>query len=513
MRIDFPITITAADTNKRTISGTIVSWNEQGNTSAGATVFAKDSIDYSKPIKLLLEHDKTRPLGKLINIESTDSGLSGTFKLAKTFAADDALEEAATGLRDGFSVGVMVDSWDNKDGAMVISKSTLAEVSLVSDPAITSARVESVIATETPIENSEATAEDNKTEEKTLSEINSDAPVATEAVEAAKNEPVAVQANQPVAYTKPRSPIVSAGSYLEHSIKAAMGNDESNTYVKAANDTSTNTGLTLAPHLQEFITSTIGSRPSVDAVSRGALPASGMSFTIPKLTTAPTIDGNSTEGEALGGTEMASTYITVNVKKAAGLQEISWELIDRSSPVFYDELIRQLNNAYAKATDTALFTQFVTDGSAATAVATADADGLQSFIATEAAAAYAATGGFATNLVANSSWWSVLLGAQDGSKRPLYAAANPVNNSGIASPSSVVGSVLGTNLYVDPFIGSGTADDTMFLINPDAITFYEAPKTTLQVNAFANGRLQVAVYGYYAIATKIGAGIRRWNKQ
>jgi HK97 family phage prohead protease len=131
MKINFPITITAADTNKRTISGTIVSWNEAGNTSAGKTVFSKDSIDFSKPVKLLLEHDKTRPLGKLIDIVANDQGLEGTFKLAKTFAADDALEEAATGLRDGFSVGVMVDAWDNKDGAMVISKSSLSEVSLV----------------------------------------------------------------------------------------------------------------------------------------------------------------------------------------------------------------------------------------------------------------------------------------------------------------------------------------------------------------------------------------------
>jgi HK97 family phage major capsid protein len=511
MKINFPITITAADTNKRTISGRIVGWNERGNTSAGATVFAKDSIDFSKPVKLLLEHDKTRPLGKLIDITATDTGLEGTFKLAKTFAADDALEEAATGLRDGFSVGVMVDAWDNKDGAMVISKSSLSEVSLVSDPAIASARVESVIATESTPENSEATAEEITTQEDKLSENTSDAPIATEAVEAAKSEPVAVVANQPVAYAKPRSPIVSAGSYLEHSIKAAMGNDESRTYVKFADDTTTNTGLTLPQHMNEFITTTIGNRPSVDAVSRGVLPSSGMSFTIPKLTTAPTIDSDSTEGEALGGTEMASGYITVDVKKAAGLQNISWELIDRSSPVFYDELIRQLNNAYAKATDTALFTKMFTDGTVA-ATASADADGLQSFIATEAAAAYAATGGFATNLITNSSWWSVLLAAQDTTKRPIYAAANPVNNAGIASPSSVVGSVLGTNLYVDPFIGSGTADDTMLLVNPDAITFYEAPKTTLQVQAFANGRLQVAVYGYYAIATKVAGGIRRWNK-
>ena len=198
---------------------------------------------------------------------------------------------------------------------------------MVSDPAIASAKVEKVVATATTPENSEATAEDTTTQEDKVSDITSEAPIATEAVEAAKSEPVAVQANQPVAYTRPRSPIVSAGSYLEHSIKAAMGNDESAQYVKFTNDTSTNTGLTLAPHLQEFITTTIGARPSIDAISRGVLPDSGMSFTIPKLTTAPTVDGNSTEGEALGGTEMASGYITVDVKKAAGLQNVSWELI------------------------------------------------------------------------------------------------------------------------------------------------------------------------------------------
>jgi hypothetical protein len=64
MRINMPMVVTAADTVKRTISGTIVTWNEQGNTSVGPTVFAADSIEM-KPVKLLLEHDRTRPIGKM----------------------------------------------------------------------------------------------------------------------------------------------------------------------------------------------------------------------------------------------------------------------------------------------------------------------------------------------------------------------------------------------------------------------------------------------------------------
>jgi hypothetical protein len=39
MKVNIPMVVTAADTIKRTITGTIVTWNEQGNTSVGPTVF------------------------------------------------------------------------------------------------------------------------------------------------------------------------------------------------------------------------------------------------------------------------------------------------------------------------------------------------------------------------------------------------------------------------------------------------------------------------------------------
>jgi HK97 family phage major capsid protein len=508
--INFSADLEASE-SRRIIAGKIAPYGDEiGNTSAGRVIFEANSIqiDDPKKIKLLLEHDPKKPLGFMKTLTEDSSGLFAEFKVSNTTRGTDSLIEASENLRSGLSVGVEVIKGKNKDGVYRVSAARLLEVSLVQAAAFKSAEVTSVAASE----NTEAVSTENKTEKEEIVEnTNTETPVATEVVETP-----AVEASRPTVqaavYTKPRIAPMTSGQYLEASIKAAMGDESARQTILATDDTTTNTGLTLAPHLTEFITNTLDVRPSVDAVSRGALPTSGMSFTIPKLTTAPTIDSNSTEGEALGGTEMASGYITVDVKKAAGLQTISWELLDRSSPIFYDELIRELNRAYAKATDEAMFTQFVTTGTAGTAVATADADGLQSFIATEAAAAYAATGGFATNLVSNSSWWSVLLGAQDSTKRPIYAAANPVNNAGIASPSAVVGSVLGTNYYVDPFIGSGTGDDSMFLINPSAITFYEAPKTTLRVEALSNGRLQVAVYGYYAIATKLAGGIRRWNK-
>ena len=508
--INFSADLEASE-SRRIIAGKIAPYGDEiGNTSVGKVIFEANSIEIDDPknVKLLLEHDPKKPIGRMKNVTEDSSGIFAEFKVSNTTRGTDSLIEASENLRSGLSVGVEVIKGKNKDGVYRVSAARLLEVSLVQAAAFKSAEVTSVAASE----NTEAVSTETKTEiEEIVENTTTDTPVATEVVETP-----AVEASRPTVtaavYTKPRVAPMTSGQYLEASIKAAMGDENARQTILATDDTTTNTGLTLAPHLTEFITNTLDVRPSIDAVSRGALPTSGMSFTIPKLTTAPTIDSNSTEGEALGGTEMASGYITVDVKKAAGLQTISWELLDRSSPIFYDELIRELNRGYAKATDEAMFTQFVTSGTAGTAVATADADGLQSFIATEAAAAYAATGGFATNLVSNASWWTVLLGAQDSTKRPIYAAANPVNNAGISSPQSVVGSVLGTNYYVDPYIGSGTGDDSMFLINPSAITFYEAPKTTLRVEALSNGRLQVCVYGYYAIATKLAGGIRRWNK-
>jgi HK97 family phage prohead protease len=513
MKINFPITITAADTNKRTISGTIVSWNEAGNTSAGRTVFAKDSIDFSKPVKLLLEHDKTRPLGKLIDITANDQGLEGTFKLAKTFAADDALEEAATGLRDGFSVGVMVDAWDNKDGAMVISKSSLQEVSLVSDPAIASAKVESVVATNT-LENSEATAEDQTTQEDKVSDITSEAPIATEAVEAAKSEPVAVVAAQSVAYTKPRSPIINKATYLEHSVRAALGNDESRQYVMAADTTSNNSGLIPTPQSAEVINGIANAdRGSIDAISRGVLPASGMTFEIPKITTAPTV-AEEAEAATIDSTDMASSFVTVNVKKFAGGQTFSVELLDRSSPAFFDELVRQMEFAYAKETDKFVANGIISSGLIATTAQDNTAAGLLAYAAQAAQLVYSNSLGFARNIVVSPEQWGNIMGYND-SGRPIYNASNPQNAGGAVGPQSLRGNVAGLDLYVSRSLSAltyTTGDGSMFVINPESYTWYESPRLQLRSDITATGQVSVAYYGYGALATKIANGSVHFNK-
>jgi HK97 family phage major capsid protein len=480
-------------------------------TSAGATVFEKGSIDFSKPVKLLLEHDRTRPIGKMIDITEDAKGIYATFKIAGTIAGDDSLLEASEGLRDGFSVGVVVENFDAKKGVMIVKASRLMEVSLVTDPAIDSARVTEIAASETP-ENSEATAEEQtKTQEDIVSDTQT-APIATEAVEATKSEPVAIQATQPVAYTKPRSPINSKATYLEHSVRAALGSEESRQYVMAADTTSNNSGLIPTPQSTEIINGISNAdRGLIDALSRGVLPASGMTFEIPKITTAPTVTLEA-EGAAIDTTDQAASFVSVDVKKFAGGQTFSVELLDRSSPAFFDELVRQMEYAYAKTTDAYAATILGNSCALATTAVDNTSTGLLSYVSAAAASVYSGSLGFARNLIVNSTQWGNIMGYND-TGRPIYNASQPQNAGGAVSAQSLRGNVAGLDLYVSRSLdGYTTGDQSMIVVNPDAFTWYESPRLQLRSDITATGQVSVAYYGYGALAVKIAGGAVWFNK-
>jgi len=504
MKINMPMTVTAADTVKRTISGTIVTWNEQGNTSVGPTVFAADSIEI-KPVKLLLEHDRTRPIGKMVSHEVTASGIVATFKIANTMAGEDALIEATEGLRDGFSVGAQINEWTNQKGVMQITSATLDEVSLVTDPAIDSARVSEVAASENeaPKEDSApATAEaETPTEGEQVSDTTAPAPAVEEAVEAAKVE--TVSASRPAFYTTPRLEFTKA-KYLENSIRAALGDDDARSYLRAADNTTDNAGFIPTPQSTTLINGVSnGDRGFIDALSRETLAASGMTFELPRINTAPTVALTNEEGTP-SETDMGTAYISVDVKKFAGQQTVSVELIDRSSPAFFAELVRQMEFAYAKATDAYAVTRASATATASTAKAGATAANYLAFFANAAKNVYTGSLGFARNVVVSPDVWAEIMGLNDNG-RPIYIASNPSNAGGALSPLSVRGNVAGLDLYVSRSL-SGTGDGSIYVINPDALTFYESPRLTLQTNVIASGQISVMYYGYAAVAPKLPGG-------
>jgi len=500
--------------SERTISGKIVPFDgEIGQTSAGKVVFEKGSIeipDSPKP-KLLLEHDAKKPIGRMVSYREDEDGMYATFKISNTTRGTDALIEASEQLRSGLSVGVEVIDGKRENGVYRVLKSKMEETSLVQAAAFKSAEVLSVAASE----------DDAAKEITTQNESEAVVEDTTNAVAVAPEvEAPAVEASRPTVtapiYAKPRLEFTKA-KYLENTLRAKfLGDEDAAMYVRAAdNETTTAPGMVPTRQLTEVINPLSNAdRPYVDAISRGTLPDAGMTFEIPKITAVPIVD-QIDENQAIADSQLTASYLSVSVKPFKGRAITTVELIDRSSPVFFDELVRQMEFAYAKETDGFVQQGLASGGVLNATPTTEDKDGLLTFISTAAAAIYKGTLGFARNLVVSPEQWAKIMSYNDGG-RPIYIAANPQNAGGAISPDSVRGTVAGLSLYVDRLAtgtgGTGLGDYSMVAINPDSYQWFESPRFQLRTNVNSDGTIDLLYYGYGALATKVGAGANWFNK-
>ena len=540
MLLTFSGNIEAVDNGeRRTIAGKIAPYGEVGNTSAGRVVFAENSITVAEPskVKLLMSHDNSKPVGRMQSVTSNKTGLYASFKVSASTRGSDAILLAQEQLMDGLSVGVEVDDSRQEKDYLLVTAATLKEVSLVESAAFSSAAVLKISATQNAEDANQPTETTGETVDKAPEEMASEATFlpdgatvtlksvsykddeaegVTEPVEAARKiiKPSALNSQ------RVRTPIVNMGAYTEHKIKAALGDETSRLYVTAADDDfSTNPAFSPTQFLTEFVTNTRFGTPAIDACSQGVLPASGMTINVPSLVTsagggtgvAPVVTVEA-EGGAVQNTGMVTAYLSGTVSKYSGMNTLSVELLSRSEPNFYAELTQQLQNAYLKTIDTAVLTALINAAQGATST-TADLDGIVDYAAESAEKIYTATGYFAQNYLANPAQWGALISAQDTTKRPVFTALQPMNAAGQVSPTSIRGSVLGLDLYVDKNFTATTFDDnSAIVLAPEAFTVYRSPQAYMSVNVVSNLQVQVAIYGFMATIAKMPNGILVYKK-
>ena len=517
MKVTTPFTITAADSESRTITGQIVAFDVPANASTGKVMFKSGSLNPAS-VKLNLEHDASRPIGKTLSMEFAPDGKSiqATFKISKTTAGSDAIQEAIDGLRDGFSVEAnAIDFGYNEDGTMVVNSADLVGVALTHNPAFDSARVSNVAATTAP-ENSEPSSDEAEATPTPSTEGDDVETTVTpaeavETVEAAESVQ-ASSAVKPVNFIANRNPIVSPETFLMHKVAAARGSEESRSFVAAATSTSDNPGLIPTRQLREVVNGLSDNvRASIDSISTGTLPSAGLVFQIPKVTQLPAV-AQIDELGTVTPTELQTDFIDVDVKSFKGSQVMSVELADRSDPLFYSELISTLTSQYARATNAYNSAQIL---ASATKTATGygtdiTAAELLAWVSAGAVSVYANTFKFADAIVVSPQMWGRIMSFNvDG--RPIYNALQPQNAAGNAQPRSLRGSVNGIDLWVDTAL-SGTGDNSMYVINRDAYTWYESPRLELRTNVISDGSIGILMYGYGATATKIGAGAYAFDK-
>mgnify|MGYP000855855915 CR=1 FL=1 len=517
MLLTFSSSVESADTERRVIAGKIVPYEVVGNTSAGPVVFAKDSIDIGDPgkIKMLMQHKADKPIGRMQKFQKAEDGIYASFKISASMQGSDALILASEALVDGLSVGVEVSGSKQTKDYLYVTKATLKEVSLVETPAFAEANVTKVAASESETDSTPTTTESEAILDTTPEPTVTPAEVAP--VEAARPTISAA------IYSEPRTPINSQAKYLQYAVKAQLGDHEAGLWVrgedakalkiKAADDSfTTNPAFSPVSYATTVVDTLIGSRPTIEACGGAkVIPNSGMTISHPKITTSGTV-AETAEGGAPSETGIVSAYVNATVKKYAGLQRYSVELLERSSdnPAFFQAMLDNMTRAYNKATDAAVIAEIVSGGTLASTQA-ATYLGVQAFIAQAGPAAYLATGELASGYIAGTSQWSLLIGAKDTTDRPIFTATNPYNAAGSSSPTSIRGNILGLDLYVDANMVSTTIDDSAFIVVPSAIAIYESPVLRLSTNVPTSGEIELMLYGYLATKTLVSGGLQKYN--
>jgi HK97 family phage prohead protease len=499
---------------RREISGKIVPMGtgEIGQTNLGAYTFAAGSIEIADPtkIKLLSQHDMKKPVGRMTAAEVKDDGIYATFKLSRSQAGSDAMIMASEGLVAGLSIGAeIISSQPSRDGHTVVTAAKLKEVSLVTEPAFKSAEVLEIAAEEVvPVAETPTTESETPVVEETT-------PVEATPVEAAAVE-AARPTVQAMMYSSPRIEITKR-NYLENTLKANVFDDEdARQWLRAAdNDQTTGAGFIPTPQstqLLNFLSN--ADRPMIDSITRGSMPEFGKTFELPKITEVPLVDQIDENG-AVTESQLEASFITVTKKSFKGRAITTLELLTNSTPAFLDELVTQMEFAYAKDTEEYVTTAIQGAGTLNATAQDNTAAGLLAYVSSAAAAVYQASLGFGRNIVVTPEQWANIMSYNDGG-RPIYIAANPQNAGGSLSATSLRGTVAGLDLRVSRYMqgsgGVGTADYSMAVINPDAYTWYESARQQLRTNINSDGTVDILLFGQGALATKLAAGANWFNK-
>lgn len=496
-RITLSARIEAADLAERRISGRIVTYGEEANAALAGKptriVFSPGSIEIPEDagsIRFQLEHDNTKPLGRAVSFSETEDGqaIDASFRVVATQRGDDALLEASEQLRDGLSVGVDVIKGKRTDGVYVIESARLHEVSLVTYPAIASAKVTDVAAAEAEEEQTEAApAIVPIPKEETMNQ--------SEAVEASASA-VLPTANVP-APIRSAARTVSAGEYVA---AAATRLRDSSAWerVTAALDEqilSENPGIVPEPIVGSVVDTALASRPFVQAFPRMAMPSAGKQYTRPVITQHTSVAAQAAELDELSSQLMTITGIPVTKGTYGGALRLSVQDRDFTDPAILQIIINDMAKQYAKATDAAACTAFtggVTQTEALAANATADA--VLAAIYGAAEQVVAGVNELPNLLIASPDQWSRLGSLVDTTKRAIFPSLAPMNAGGSMAANSFSANPIGLNLVVDANLASGT----LIVGNSNFFEIHEQTGGQLSVEVPSILGVDLAFYGYFS---------------
>jgi len=427
--------------------------------------------------------------GVVTELADSEEGLLFTAKFAKTRASDDAIELVKAGAYDSVSVGAIPEKFTmSKDGTMIVSQATLAEISLVASPAFKDAIITEIAASE-PEEEATETPTPTDSEEEQV-----ETPETPTAVEAAVP-------TQPIFATARReTPLPTAAEYISALL---VGGDQwraMSASLKAAAPnivTDDNPGTLPTSVVAPVYNNFIGRRPVVDAIGVRSMPQGGKVFIRPEVTTHTSIGASIAEQSPTGGTLVVFNN-QVTKQLFGGYVNISEFDIDVSQPEILSVVLDDMARIYANATDNYAADQLASGASVTRNFTAADLDEPTSWSAWVAGAATtilsSSNGNLPTHLFLAADIWGDLLALNDSSKRPLFPQVGPMNAYGNLAPGQANGNAFGLQVVVDRNFANGT----LILGDASGYELFEMQKGAISIDSPSTLSRTVAFRGQFA---------------
>jgi HK97 family phage prohead protease len=339
MLLEFELDVLAADVRERTIEGLVAPYGEAAPIKGQLYRFAAGSLTARARTPLLVDHDRSAPVGVLAELVDGPAGALGRFRVDETAEGDRALIQAASGSRGSLSVGALVVDAAPVDDAGVIEvrAGSVVEVSLVSIGAFESAQVTRVAA--------ELDEPDDDDEPAPAPDDEPDAPAPADPEPAVPDETEVAAMSEPsmILAARDRDPApLGAGELVQLIVRAQHGEPDARRMIEAAlvrRRISTDVSGLLPPQYERTV---IGGKPTrrplYNAFRSRPLPGVGLAVNKPKWTTRPdgawaaNVDADATTSKVVIGAQAA------NVERWDWAGAIPWVVVQRSDPSIIDEI-------------------------------------------------------------------------------------------------------------------------------------------------------------------------------
>ena len=497
--IHVPITLDAAapdEDTPRTITGVAVPWDTQATVSGGQkVVFKRGAFDVNaKAPKLLEGHDMNALRGVVTELVDGEDGLYFTAKFAKTRAAEDAIELVKAGAYDSVSVGAIPVKFKyDKGGVMIVSEATLAEVSLVAQPAFEDARITQIAASEPePDEVQQEADEPQPTDIEGEIEMSQETPAVEASAEIVPTQPIFAQA-------KRVATLPTAAEYIAAAIAGGDAWREMSETLKAAAPdvvTTDTPGILPVPIVAPVYNNFRGLRPVVDAIGAKAMPGGGKVFIRPEVTTHTSMAAQSAENAAL----QSGTFVVYNnqVTKGTygGYVNISNQDLEWTDPAVLSLILDDMARIYANTTDDVAADALLAGCSQSATLTdpTSPAEWVSDIYAAASTILTNSNGNLPTHLFLSPNMWAYLGQLVDTAGRPLFPQVGPMNAFGQVSPGATDSIAFGLRVVVD----RNFAADTVIVGDASGFEIFEQQKGALSLESPSTLSRTLSWHGYFA---------------